>query len=71
VLLSTAALGFPVSTTHVITTSIMGVGATQRFSAVKWGITRDIAIAWVVTLPAAGLIGALCALAARGWLGAS
>jgi PiT family inorganic phosphate transporter len=70
VLLSTAALGFPVSTTHVITTSIMGVGATQRLSAVKWGITRDIAIAWVVTLPAAGLIGALCALAARSLVGA-
>jgi PiT family inorganic phosphate transporter len=65
VLLGTAALGFPVSTTHVITTSIMGVGATQRLSAVKWGITRDIAIAWLITLPAAGLIGALCAAAAR------
>jgi inorganic phosphate transporter, PiT family len=69
VLLGTAALGFPVSTTHVITTSIMGVGATERVSAVKWGITRDIAIAWLVTLPAAGLIGALCAWAARGFLG--
>jgi PiT family inorganic phosphate transporter len=70
VLLSTAALGFPVSTTHVITTSIMGVGATERLSAVKWGITRDIAIAWVVTLPAAGLIGGLFAVAARAFFGA-
>jgi phosphate/sulfate permease len=60
VLLSTAWLGFPVSTTHVITTSIMGVGATERASAVKWGVTRDIFLAWVLTLPAAALIGALC-----------
>jgi PiT family inorganic phosphate transporter len=69
VLIGTAALGFPVSTTHVITTSIMGVGATQRLSAVKWGITRDIAIAWIVTLPASALVGSLCAWAARGLFG--
>jgi PiT family inorganic phosphate transporter len=64
VLLTTAYLGFPVSTTHVITTSVMGVGATQRLSAVKWGLSLDIFAAWLVTLPAAGLIGALCAKAA-------
>jgi PiT family inorganic phosphate transporter len=58
VLLSTAHLGFPVSTTHVITASIMGVGATQRLSAVKWGLSLNIFIAWVVTLPMAGLVGA-------------
>jgi len=62
VLLSTAWLGLPVSTTHVITTSIMGVGATERASAVKWGVTRDIFLAWILTLPAAALIGALCTL---------
>ena len=50
VLLTTAHFGFPVSTTHVISTSIMGVGATQRLSAVKWGLTRDICVAWVLTL---------------------
>jgi PiT family inorganic phosphate transporter len=61
VLLSTAYLGFPVSTTHVITTSIMGVGATERASAVKWGLSRDIFLAWIVTLPASALIGAVCA----------
>jgi PiT family inorganic phosphate transporter len=61
VLLSTAYLGFPVSTTHVITTSIMGVGATERASAVKWGLSRDIFLAWIVTLPASGAIGAACA----------
>jgi phosphate/sulfate permease len=57
VLLATAHFGFPVSTTHVISTSIMGVGATQRLSAVRWGLTRDILVAWVLTLPAAGLVG--------------
>ena len=61
VLLSTAHFGFPVSTTHVITASIMGVGATQRLSAVKWGLSLNIFIAWVVTLPMAGLVGAICA----------
>jgi PiT family inorganic phosphate transporter len=67
VLLSTAYLGFPVSTTHVITTSIMGVGATERASAVKWGVSRDIFVAWLVTLPASALVGAACAALAR-WL---
>jgi PiT family inorganic phosphate transporter len=61
VLLGTAWLGFPISTTHVITTSVMGVGATERLSAVKWGLTRDIAAAWLFTLPASALVGALCA----------
>ncbi len=61
VLLSTAHMGFPVSTTHVITASIMGVGATQRLSAVKWGLSFNIFIAWIITLPAAGLVGAICA----------
>ena len=67
VLLGTAYLGYPISTTHVITTSVMGVGASQRLSAVRWGLTRDIALAWLFTLPAAGAIGALCARAAV-WL---
>jgi PiT family inorganic phosphate transporter len=61
VLLTTAYLGFPISTTHVITTSVMGVGATQRLSAVRWGLTVDIFAAWLFTLPAAGLVGALFA----------
>jgi PiT family inorganic phosphate transporter len=43
--------GLPVSTTHVITTAIMGVGSTQRFSAVRWGLARKILLAWVFTLP--------------------
>jgi len=53
-------LGIPVSTTHVITTSIMGVGATKRLSAVKWGIVQRIVWAWVLTLPISGLLGYLC-----------
>jgi PiT family inorganic phosphate transporter len=61
VLLSTAYLGYPISTTHVITSAIMGVGATERASAVKWGVSRDIFVAWIVTLPASALVGAICA----------
>jgi PiT family inorganic phosphate transporter len=65
VLLGTAWFGFPISTTHVITTSIMGVGATERPGTVKWGLSRDILIAWILTLPSSAMIGAACALAAR------
>jgi PiT family inorganic phosphate transporter len=67
VLLSTAFFGFPISTTHVISTSIMGVGATQRLSAVKWGLTVNILAAWIFTLPASALVGALCARVAQ-WI---
>lgn len=52
-------LGIPVSTTHTIAGCIMGVGAARRLSAVRWGIAGNIVFAWIVTLPAAGLIGAL------------
>ncbi|MBP6307439.1 MAG: inorganic phosphate transporter [Opitutaceae bacterium] len=50
-------IGVPLSTTHVISTSIMGVGATKRLSAVKWGIVERIVWAWVLTLPVTGLLG--------------
>jgi PiT family inorganic phosphate transporter len=50
-------LGVPVSTTHVISTSIMGVGATKRLSAVKWGLVGRIMWAWVLTLPVTGALG--------------
>lgn len=50
-------LGIPVSTTHVISTSIMGVGTIKRFSAVKWGIVGKIVWAWVLTIPVTGLLG--------------
>ena len=54
-----SAYGIPVSTTHTITGSIIGVGATNRFSAVRWGIARRIVWAWVVTIPAAGTMAAI------------
>ena len=51
--------GIPVSTTHTKTTAIMGVGATKRLSAVRWGIAGSIVWAWVLTIPCSALIGAL------------
>jgi PiT family inorganic phosphate transporter len=59
-LLFTAVRGIPVSTTHTITGAIVGVGATHRVSAVRWGIARRIVWAWVLTIPGAALIAALC-----------
>jgi PiT family inorganic phosphate transporter len=52
-----SSFGIPVSTTHVISTSIMGVGAVKRFGAVKWGIVERIVWAWVLTLPVCGFLG--------------
>jgi inorganic phosphate transporter, PiT family len=52
------ALGAPVSTTHVISTAIMGVGASKRFSAVRWSVARDIVATWFITLPVTMLLGA-------------
>lgn len=59
ILSSTALFGMPVSTTHVISSTIMGVGASKRFSAVRWGVAQNILVAWVLTLPAAAGVGAL------------
>lgn len=53
-------LGIPVSTTHVITGSIAGVGAAQRISAVRWGLAGRIVWAWILTIPASAMIGAIC-----------
>jgi PiT family inorganic phosphate transporter len=55
ILFATAHLGFPVSTTHVISASVIGVGATKRLSAVRWGVAGNIVLAWIVTIPAAAL----------------
>jgi PiT family inorganic phosphate transporter len=52
-------LGIPVSTTHTITGAIIGVGAARRVSAVRWNVTTSIVLAWVITMPAAALVGAL------------
>jgi PiT family inorganic phosphate transporter len=57
ILYATGHLGIPVSTTHVISTSIMGVGAAKRFSAVKWGVVERIVWAWVLTIPMTALLG--------------
>jgi PiT family inorganic phosphate transporter len=50
--------GFPISTTHVVTGAVLGAGATRRFSAVRWGLAGNIVAAWLLTLPAAGLVAA-------------
>lgn len=52
-------MGVPVSTTHTITGAIVGVGTARRASAVRWNVAKDIVVAWIVTMPAAGLIGAV------------
>ncbi|MBV8125487.1 MAG: inorganic phosphate transporter, partial [Paucibacter sp.] len=49
-------LGVPVSTTHTITGAIVGVGSTQRASAVRWGVAGNIVWAWILTIPAAGFV---------------
>ncbi len=59
VLLATAHIGLPVSTTHTITSSVMGVGATKRLSAVRWGVTARILYAWIFTLPGSALLATL------------
>ena len=53
-------LGIPVSTTHTITGCIVGVGAAKRVSAVRWGVATNIVYAWIITIPASGLIAAAC-----------
>jgi len=55
----------PVSTTHAITGSIVGVGATRRLSAVRWGVARQIVWAWILTIPMAFTIGAAAYMLVR------
>jgi PiT family inorganic phosphate transporter len=59
VMLGNAVYGLPVSTTHAISASVMGVGSTRRFSAVRWGVAGNIVTAWVLTIPAAAGVAAL------------
>jgi PiT family inorganic phosphate transporter len=59
VILAATHAGFPLSTTHVISGAVMGSGAAKRLSAVRWGVAGNIAVAWVLTLPAAGATGAV------------
>ena len=65
-LLVTAYIGLPVSTTQTITTSVMGVGAIKRFSAVRWGVTAKILYAWIFMLPGAALLAWLIYLTGSG-----
>ena len=58
-LVANAVFGIPVSTTHTITGAIVGVGATRRLTAVRWGVTRRILFAWVMTIPGAALLGTI------------
>ena len=67
-LVATAHFGIPVSTTHTITGAIVGVGATRRLSAVRWGVTRRIVFAWVLTIPGAALFGAIIFRAVELWV---
>jgi PiT family inorganic phosphate transporter len=59
VILSASHVGFPLSTTHVISGAIMGAGAAKRVSAVRWGVAGNIVVAWVLTLPCSAAVGAL------------
>jgi PiT family inorganic phosphate transporter len=59
VILAATHVGFPLSTTHTISGAVMGAGAAKRFSAVRWGVAGNIVVAWILTIPAAGAIGAL------------
>jgi PiT family inorganic phosphate transporter len=59
IILTASHFGMPVSTTHVISSAIIGVGSSDRLSAVRWGVAGDIVVAWVLTLPAAGAMAAV------------
>jgi len=63
------AFGIPVSTTHAATGAIMGVGATRGYSAVKWGVVREILIAWILTIPASAVVSGGCYVIALALIG--
>ena len=56
IIMGASHFGMPVSTTHVISSAIIGVGSSDRFSAVRWGVAGNIIIAWILTIPASGLV---------------
>jgi PiT family inorganic phosphate transporter len=64
-LFAATVLGIPVSTTHTVTGSVIGVGAARKASAVRWNVAGNIVVAWIVTLPASGLMAALCYLLSK------
>ena len=61
----TGQMGIPVSTTHTITGSIIGVGATKRLSAVRWGVTSSLMVAWILTIPVSAVLAAIVYLITR------
>ena len=63
IIFGASTLGMPVSTTHVISSAILGVGSSDRFRSVHWTVARNIGVAWVLTLPASGLVAALAYMA--------
>ena len=67
--MATAHLGMPVSTTHVISSAITGVGTSRGVRQVRWGVARTIVTAWIVTIPAAAFVGGLAwlVISALGW----
>ena len=71
IIFGASTLGMPVSTTHIISSAIMGTGASDRFSAIRWGVARNIGLAWIITLPASGISAALAYLVLNPILGAA
>jgi inorganic phosphate transporter, PiT family len=69
VIFGASQIGVPVSTTHVISSAIMGVGSSDRIRTVRWGVARSIVTAWVLTLPASGLTAAVAYVVLRPILG--
>jgi PiT family inorganic phosphate transporter len=65
VLFTASALGIPVSTTHTITGAVIGAGTARRASAVRWGVARSVVVAWIITIPASAVVGALFYLLTR------
>jgi PiT family inorganic phosphate transporter len=57
VITAAARVGMPISTTHAIGAAIMGVGSTKRFSAVRWGVARQVVTAWILTWPTCAVLG--------------
>jgi len=60
VISAASSFGAPISTTHVISAAILGVGSSKRLSAVRWGVARRMTVAWVLTIPASGMVAAVC-----------
>jgi inorganic phosphate transporter, PiT family len=69
VIVTASHFGMPVSTTHVISGAIMGVGSSDRFNAVRWAVARNIGVAWVLTIPASASVAAIAYLVLRPFLG--